>query len=61
MLIVRVFALVVLFGFAGLLAAWMLTGNPVYRGRALRLLKWAALMLLVILSMFALERLVGPV
>lgn len=60
MLIVRLFALVVVFGFAGLLLAWMMTGNPVYRGRALRLLKWAALLLLLILSLFALERLTGP-
>lgn len=61
MLIVRLFALVVVFGFAGLLVAWMLTGNPVYRGRALRLLKWAAMLLLLVLMLFALERLVGPV
>lgn len=60
MLIVRLFALVVVFGFAGLLLAWMMTGNTVYRGRALRLLKWAALLLLLILSLFALERLTGP-
>ncbi|MBI1906190.1 MAG: hypothetical protein HYS20_08135 [Rhodocyclales bacterium] len=60
MLIVRLFALFVALGFAGLLAAWMMTGDPAYRSRALRLLKWAALLLLLILSLFALERFVGP-
>ena len=60
MLIVRLFALVVVLGFAGLLVAWMLTGNPSYRSRAIRLLKWSGLMLLFILLMFALERVVGP-
>jgi hypothetical protein len=60
MLIVRLLALFVVLGFGGLLAAWMVTGNPVYRSRALRLLKWAALLLLLVLSLFALERLVGP-
>jgi hypothetical protein len=60
MLIVRLLALFVVLGIGGLLAAWMVTGNPVYRSRALRLLKWAALLLLLVLSLFALERLVGP-
>lgn len=60
MLIVRLFALFVVFGVAGLLLAWMLTGNPVYRGRALRLLKWAAMLLLLILVLFALERMIDP-
>lgn len=59
-LIVRLLALVVVFGFAGLLGAWMVTGNPVYRSRALHLLKWAGILLLLILLMFAAERLIGP-
>lgn len=60
MLVIRLFAVLALIGIGGALVAWMLTGNPRYRRLAWNFFRAGVVVLLVFLSLFALERVFVP-
>lgn len=60
MIFVRVLAVLALLSIGGALVAWMWTGDARYRMWAWHLFRGALVLLLVILSMFAVERVMGP-
>lgn len=60
MIFVRVVVLLALFSIGGALLAWMWTGDARYRMWAWHLFRGALVLLLVILVLFAVERVIGP-
>ncbi len=60
MLIVRLFALLALIGVGGSLLAWMITGNTRYRQWAWNCFQAAIAILLILLVLFAIERVATP-
>ncbi len=60
MLIVRLFALLALLGVGGTLLAWLLTGDTRYRRWAWLLFQGAVAILVVLMILFAIERIATP-
>lgn len=60
MIFIRIFALLALLGIGGSLFAWMWTGETRYRLLAWHFFRAGLVILLIILLLFAFERLVGP-
>ncbi|KAI5916329.1 MAG: hypothetical protein JSR42_09250 [Proteobacteria bacterium] len=60
MLIMRLLLLLAVLGIGGSLLLWMLTGNPRYRTWAWKAFRVAAVVIFLLLAMFALERVLVP-
>lgn len=61
MVIVRLFAVLALLGIGGSLIAWLVTGDVKYRLWAWYCFQAGIVILLVLLGIFAFERLLSPV
>lgn len=60
MLVLRVVGLLLVLATAGSITLWLLTGNRRYRQWAWKIFRVGLVVLLVFLSLFALERVLAP-
>lgn len=60
MLILRIVGVLLALGVGGSLLLWLLTGNRRYRAWAWKIFRAALVVLFVILSLFAIERVLAP-
>ncbi|TAH49496.1 MAG: hypothetical protein EYC67_03955 [Betaproteobacteria bacterium] len=61
MLIMRLLVLLAVLAIGGSVLLWLLTGNPRYRAWAWKAFRITAVVLFVLLALFALERVLVPV